>query len=203
MKKILACLMLVSQSLTGQTFDDLIDYQSLDHTIELTHFRAGNHDSSGLNEYYFQASLYALAVLKEDRKKDFSERRKVMRDLGEFGDIQLKTLAFWKKANPVPQIDVQGEDIRSLASEAMRTFEISESQVAILARIQLNERNKRFFILGEDTVIGATTYYIIPESLPHKPIIENNTIEIVDKLGTHVKLMTKFDLLDPKKKRKK
>lgn len=200
---VLVLLAFTSSTTIAQKIDDLIDYESLDHEIQLLEMRAGNHDESGENEYFFQVNMHALAVLKEERKKAFKDRLQVVRDLETFGDTIMKSLSFMKVSSPPPTLRITGESLRNLASEAMRTLKVSESQVAILIRIQLIEKNKQFIFLGEDSVIGSVSYYIIPESLPHKPIIKDEIIEITDSLGAHVRFQLRYDLLDPKKKKRK
>lgn len=184
-------------------FEDLIDYEELDHQLVLSKLRAGNHDVSGVNDYYFNLQLYALAILKEERKKDFSERLKIQRDMGPFGDIQVKTLSYWQGDDSSVMSRIQGEDVRDLMSEAMRTFNTTENQVAVLVKVVLFEKNKQFIFFGEDRMIGQSSYYIIPESIPHKPKLENKSIEITDELGTLVLLDIQYDALNPKRKKKK
>ncbi|RZA17196.1 MAG: hypothetical protein EOP10_23170 [Proteobacteria bacterium] len=53
-----------------------IDYSTLDFTLTLTALRAGNHDESGTNSYFFQTKLYGLPIRKEDIKKPFADRPK-------------------------------------------------------------------------------------------------------------------------------
>lgn len=194
--------LLLSIPIYAEGIEDLIDYNNLDHMILLDQMRAGNHDESGVNNYYFRYQLHALAVLKEERKKGFKDRRKITITVGDFANLKLKTLAFWQKSNLDLSMRIEGETIRKLASDAMREFKVSEQEVAILAQVHLFEKNKRFFILGEDTMIGLAQYFIIPESIPHKPLIENSKISITDDLGTHATLATMFDALDPKKKKR-
>ena len=192
-----------SSLVTAQELTHLVDYHELDHDISLDNMRAGNHDPSGVNEYYFSVKAYALAVLKEERKKDFSSRLKVEKDFGSFGQLKLSSLSFWEKQVPAPSLKVSGESLRQLVSNAMRTMKVTENQVAVLCQVQLYEKDKQFFILGEDRLVGSTFYYIIPENLPRKPKIENTQIKILDELGTSVKLAISFDSLDPKKKKKR
>ncbi len=117
------------------TLDELINYAELDHNIILDGFRAGNHDASGINDYYFHIQMYALAILKEERKKAFEERLQISRDMGSFGDLQLKTLSYWGGDAAPVQSRIYGEDVRDLMSEAMRSFKISENHVAILVKV--------------------------------------------------------------------
>jgi hypothetical protein len=175
------------------TSDNLIDYESLNHRIILTKLRAGNHDSSGMNRYFFAVKVYALPISQQERGKSFDERRKISRDLGTFTTNEVKSLSFLRlnEDNP-PQKKVKGDLIRELAAEAMRTFELAETRIAILVRIEMFEENKKFFFFGEDTYIGRAKYELIPESLPHKPVTESKRMEITDDKGTYVQLTTRF-----------
>ena len=143
----------------------------------------------------------AYATMKS--KKAFKDRKKVTRLMGTFGEQSVKSLDFATPSNPPQSFRISGEDVRSLVSEAMMNLEVSESQVAVFCKIQLYEKNKQFIFFGEDTLVGSTSYFIVPESIPHKPVIKDAVLEISDILGSHARLQTRYDLLDPKKKKRK
>jgi hypothetical protein len=180
--------------------DKPIDYQTLDFSLTLTKLRAGNHDSSGTNEYYFQTKLYGLPVLKEEIKKPFAERKKNESDLGKFAEIKIDSLKYWvPEKKPVgTQLLVTGDKIRSLIAETMRTNTVPENETSLRVLVEMFEMNKKFGWLGEDTKVGEATFDVIPESLPHAAKIENKTLTITDAQGTLVELKLEFKNIDNK-----
>jgi hypothetical protein len=181
--------------------DQPIDYERLDLSVTLTGFRSGNHDSSGEGQYFLEAKIYGLSVLKEEIKKTFQERQKIERVRGEFGQIQIKNLKFWhpeKKPSPAFTISISGDLLREVVAETMRSFKVSEDQVAILCKVELYERNKKLFLFGENLKVGEAQFFVIPDTLPHRPLIENKELVIEDELGTHVTLQVRFKSLEVK-----
>lgn len=180
-----------------------IDYENLDFSIRLAALRAGNHDASGENEYYFVTTLFGLPVLKEEIKKPFAERQKTEHKQGEFAQLSIKNLKVWqpdKKPNPSFSLPVAGDTVREIVAETMRNFKVPEEQVAILCKIEMFERNKKLVLFGQDLKVGETSFHIIPESLPHKPLLQNAELQISDPLGTQVGLSVLFKTLDAPKK---
>ena len=53
----------------------LIDYDTLTHTIQVNTIRAGIHDESGENNYYFKVDMFGLVLTKEERKMEFAKRK--------------------------------------------------------------------------------------------------------------------------------
>ncbi len=177
-----------------------IDYQTLDFTLSLSKLRAGNHDSSGTNNYYFQIKIYGLPILKEEVKKTFAERKKSESDLGNFAEIKIDSLKFWvaeKKPGNTQKL-IKGDRVRSLVAETMRVNSIAEEETSLICVITMFEMNKRFGWLGEDTKVGETAFDIIPEDLPRKAKIENKVLTIADKQGTFVEIKLEYKELEPK-----
>ncbi len=171
--------------------DDLIDYSKLDHTITLEKLRAGNHDETGINEYNFKISLIGLIISKEEKKKKLEERKKVLISGGEITIPPLPALSFWKKSSPGAKANtttliIYGDMIRDLTSKTMLKFGVPEDRISILTEIHMIEKNKKFNLLGEDTTIDKNHYYVVPETLPHKPQIKDINLELGDNLGTAV-----------------
>ena len=171
-----------------------IDYQTLDLTLSLTALRAGNHDSTGINSYYFQTKLYGLPVLKEEIKKPFLERKKSENDLGKFAEIKIDSLKYWipDKKPGGTQLTITGDKIRAIVAETMRTQNVPENETSVLCVITMYEMNKKFGWLGNDTLVGEATFAIIPETLPHAARIENKTLNIQDKQGTFVEIKLEY-----------
>ena len=173
--------------------EELINYEKLTHTIKITKLRSGNHDESGSNDYIFRGQIYALAILKEERKKKFEERLKINKALGKFGDIEIKSLSYWEDPKDgTGRLVVNGDTIRQTASEAMRKFELTENRIAIMIEVEMIEKNKQFWFFGEDNPIGKTSFFVIPETIPHKPVTKNIDLEISDDKGVMVSFLVKY-----------
>ncbi|NRA66583.1 MAG: hypothetical protein HRU19_18990 [Pseudobacteriovorax sp.] len=170
-----------------------IDYGTLSGSVTVTNVRAGNHDESGLNEYFFTLELFATAISKENRNTEMKDRKNRTRHLGEFGAVSVKPLTNWTSEDNSGRIRIEGEIIRELVSESMRFFETTEDKIAISARITMFEKNKQFFFFGEDTKVGEVNYFVIPETIPHQPLIETQKLQIKDDLGTLVSISVEYD----------
>jgi hypothetical protein len=197
----LLTLLLLSSPLLGKGEETFIDYDRLDLTVTIMSLRSGNQDPSGVNSYYFKLTADALPILKEEVKKTFTERLKIEREIGEFGEIAIKSLKNWlpdKKPNPLFSIALSGDTIREIAAETMRKFKVAENGVAIICKIELFERSKKFGFWGDDMTVGEVSFPIIPETLPHGPRIENREMTISDKLGTQVRLSVVFKFTEAK-----
>jgi hypothetical protein len=197
----LLTLLLLTSPLLGKGEETFIDYDKLDLTVTIKALRSGNQDPSGINSYYFKLTADALPILKEEVKKTFTERLKIEREIGEFGEIEIKSLKNWvpdKKPNPLFSIALSGDVIREIAAETMRKFKVAEDGVSIICRIELFERSKKFGFWGDDLTVGEVTFPIIPETLPHGPRIENRDMTITDKLGTQVRLSIVFKYAEEK-----
>ncbi|MFW7377478.1 MAG: hypothetical protein ACOH5I_01560 [Oligoflexus sp.] len=197
--RLLSITILISIPAQAQSLkmEDLIDYSTLNHSITIESIRADNHDKSGENQYFFVVNVHALAVRSEDRRKSFAERAKVTKEMGRFGAATIKSLSFWRpEEERQPTLSINGDTIRKLISDAMREFQIPEQQVAVMTEIQMFEENKQFIFIGEDTLVGEVSYYIIPEVLPHRPILDNKKLEISDTLGAFVNLRLKFQAIE-------
>ncbi len=171
-----------------------IDYQTLDFTITLHSLRAGNHDESGTNQYFFQSKLYGLPILKEEVKKGLEEKKKTEVDLGKFAEIKIDSLKYWtadKKPTGI-QLSVPGDKLRSVIAEVMRTFSVSEDQTALKIEITMYELNKKFGWIGSDIKVGTASFDVIPDTLPRLAHTEDKTLNISDAQGTFVELAVHF-----------
>lgn len=194
-------LLFLTSPVWARTGDTFIDYDKLDLTVTIKALRSGNQDPSGLNSYYFKLTADALPILKEEVKKPFAERLKIEREIGEFGQIEIKSLKNWvpeKKPNPLFSIALSGDLIREIAAETMRKYKVAEEGVSIICRVELFERSKKFGFWGDDLRVGEATFPIIPETLPHGPRVENRDLMISDKLGTQVRFSVVFKYAEEK-----
>jgi hypothetical protein len=191
---LLTCLLLTG-TLWAKGDPAFIDYDKLDLAVTIKALRSGNQDPSGVNSYYFKLTAHALPILKEEVKKPFAERQKMERVIGEFGQIEIKSLKNWqpdKKPNPLFSIALSGDLIREIAAETMRKYKVPEDGVSIICRVELFERSKKFGFWGDDLRVGEASFPIIPETLPHGPRVENRELMISDDLGTLVRLAVVF-----------
>lgn len=171
-----------------------IDYQSLDFTLTVKALRAGNHDSSGINKYFFVTKIYGLPILKEDLKKPFADRKKSEADLGKFAELEIESLKYWtpEKKPSSSRLTVSGDKIRSLISEVMRTFSIAEDQTSIKVVTTMYEMEKKFGWFGDDTKVGEAEFDIVSESLPRTAKTDDKTLTITDAQGTYVEIALDF-----------
>ncbi len=179
----------------AKTESHLTDYDKLDLSVTIKTLRSGNQNSTGINSYAFKITLSALPILKEEMKKTFAERQKIENEVGEFGQIQIKSLKHWipdKKPNPLFSIAIKGDVMREIAAETMRKYKVSEDELSIFCRVEMFEKSRKFGFWGSDTKVGEASFPIIPESLPHGPLIENKDLTISDDTGTFVKLAVIF-----------
>lgn len=172
---------------------ELVDYLKLDHDVSTEILRAGNHDESGENDYYFKVDAYALLISKEEVEKGFEKRKKIPMALGEYGDYKIKPLNFWRKTKDSNlSVTIKGDQIRSMVSGAMRQFEVVESKIAVIVVVTMMEREKQFGFYGDDQIIGKAEYYPIPETLPRAPSTEDLTLEISDDKGASVVISVRY-----------
>lgn len=175
---------------------DPLNYETLTHTLSIDTLRAGSHDESGSNDYYFSVAMYGLLNSTEERNLSFDQRKKITVERGTFGETQLESLAVWRpddKLKNYKEHKIEGHAIRELAARAMQEFKAQEADVAVMVEIAMFEKNKRFFFLGDDTPIAKTVYYPIPLTKFDAPLRTNQTLVISDDKGTHVKLAVKYD----------
>jgi hypothetical protein len=172
-----------------------LDYTTLTATIGIDSLRAGSHDPSGSNDYYFTVKVYALHNTAEERNLPFEKRKTLTVDLGTFGDTKIDALAIWKpdeKLKNFKEQKIDGNTLRELAARAMQEFGAQEPEIAVLVEIAMFERNKRFFFFGEDTAVAKTSFYPIPPTKFDAPLRTNQTLVITDDKGTQVKLTVTY-----------
>lgn len=114
--------------------------------------------------------------------------------MGNFGEKILPALSIWTPQDDKrPFFSFQGDKVRRLTAKAMRQFKVKEEQIALLIEIAMIEKNKKFFFLADNEIILKETYYLIPETLPHKADTKNKSFNLKDEKGTYVSIQVMFD----------
>jgi len=173
-----------------------LDYTTLSQLIFITSLRAGTHTESGKNHYYFAAVMYGLLNSPEERNSEFSKRKKLAVELGNFGDTKIDALAVWlpdEKAKNIKEFHIDGNAIRELAARTMTEFKVPEGAVAVQVEIAMFLHNKKFIFFGEDKLLAKTLYYPISQTKFDTPLRTNQTLTITDDFGTDVKLAIRYD----------
>ena len=180
----------------GDAAGEPLDYGLLSHVVSIESLRAGSHDPSGHNSYVFKATLYALLNSSEERNLDFSKRKQIAVDLGQFGATTIDSLAFWhadEKVHDVKELKIEGNEIRELAARTMTELKVQEGEVAMMVEVVMLKKNKKFFFFGEDAAIAKASYYPIPQTKFDTPLRTNQTLVISDDKGTNVKLVVRYE----------
>ena len=185
-------LVLFSLNHTNTYAQSFTDYTLFDHSILLDELRAGNHDESGTNQYYFKVTLVGLFNTFEEREKDLKSRQQFEEPMGEFADVSLTALSFLKLDKDTRQqekfrMSINGNTLREMISHGMKSFGAKEDQIEIMTKIELWEKNKKFKFFGEDQLIGKTAYYPIPLTKLDVQGRTNLQLEIRDEKGTYVR----------------
>ena len=169
------------------------DYDNLNHTLSVQSLRAGSHDPSGTNAYYFTANMYSVINSSDERNLEFEKRKKLTLELGNFAETQLESLKVWKPENKddsSKSMTIAGDAIRKLAAQSMQEFKITEAEVAVMVEVKMFEKAKKYFFLGEDTLIAKTEYFPISQTKFEKTTDTELTLQ--DDKGTNVILSIKY-----------
>ena len=192
---------------TGETANDgstsvppvegeLRDYSNNDFKADLVLVRAGAHDESGTNEYYFVPTLYGVLNTAEERIKEFSEQQKIVREFEPTKPITIKSLDYWRakpKDGQVVNVEITGDTIRELIAESMNRFSVQESEVAVRMDIEMWEVGKKFVFFGEDTKIASVHFFPVPQTKFDTPARTNLNLEMRDDKGTLVRFAITYD----------
>jgi hypothetical protein len=163
--------------------------------VSIRTLRAGSHDDSGSSEYYFNVDLYTLVNTAEERNLTLEKRKKMTLNLGQFGETSIDSLAFWNedlKKGEIKSFSVDGNIIRELAAKTLRSFSIQESELTAMIEISMYKKQKKMFFFGDNIKLAATNYYPIPPTKFDAPIRTNQTLTLVDAMGTMVKLSIQY-----------
>ena len=177
------------------------DYDGLGHRLYLSSLRAGNHDESGENEYYFiltaQAGKKTGKAAKEPKSDAPEKAEPITLDPVTFAEVTIKSLDKWKAPDPVEGAlftDIPGDSLRELTSTAMRTLGVHEQDVLLSIKVDMFEKNKKFFFFGEDQLVNSVSYrpadLLVKFKKSDPPVRQE--VKIVDDQGTDVTLSLRF-----------
>jgi hypothetical protein len=202
LKKHLITLAVMLVAGTARSADPLLDYETLSHAVSIESLRAGSHDPSGTNDYYFVADMYSLVNSSEERNLEFAKRKKIKIELGNFGETQIDSLKTWKSDGKVNDktLTIAGDTIRKLAAQSMQEFKVQESEIAVMVEITMFEKAKKYYFFGEDTQIAKTEYFPISQTKYEKT--NDHDLTLQDDKGTQVILRIHYKASDDSKDRK-
>jgi len=194
------------RSLASDSLESMLDYEKMTHAIEVESLRSGNQDPDGENEYVFKLEIIGIAKnlpKKEEKaeeeeneqKKEESTLREVKEELGEIGEIKIKTLSLLKQDEgdeAKKSIKISGDKIREIISKVMNQYGVTEKDTGVSIRITLIEKNKKFFFFGEDNIVAIATYN--PIAVFKEIGLEGDAfrINMKDDTGTIVNLSVEF-----------
>jgi len=173
------------------------DYDGLGHRIYISSLRAGNHDESGENEYYFIATAQAQKDKETNVKEETKKQEPISLDSVTFGELTIKSLDTWKHSEPIEDnlfTDIIGDSLRELTSNAMRSLKAHEQDIHLVVKIDMYEKNKKFFFFGEDQLVGSVSYEpakLLQKFKKSEPPVRP-TIKITDDKGTDVVFSIRF-----------
>ena len=175
-------------------------YEELNHKIILNKFRAGNHDTSGENKYFFKAYLKGLIDSPEEKKLNDEKKKNIKTEISQNWKLKLPSLSSWKKEDKNPyELEIAGDTIRSLVAKMMTKFKRTEKEIAIRMHFELWQEKKKYFVLNDDKKIGAIDYFIIPFLSFEKIQKDNKDLFIYDDTGLAVKLHIQYNKDEEKK----
>jgi hypothetical protein len=172
-----------------------IDYAKLDHRIFIDQLRAGSHDPSGKNQYFFAVTLSALRNTKDDLQSEVEKRKALPMDPVTFGQIEESSLVMWKPAAKPEEsvfMDVSGDQLRQLVIQAMKEWKVREEDIALKVEISQYEKAKSFYFFGEDRLIGKANYYPLPATQFQAPARTNLKLNINDEFGASTVVKVKY-----------
>lgn len=199
MNKHLVALICFFAAGSARAEDAPLDYETLSHNISVNTLRAGSHDPSGTNDYYFVADMYSLVNSSEERNLEFLKRKKIKVELGSFGETSIESLKTWRFDGKEGDktLEVAGDAIRKLAAQSMQEFKILESEVAVMVEITMFEKAKKYYFFGEDTLIAKTEYFPISQTKYEKS--HDSELTLQDDKGTQVVLKIDYKTPDATK----
>ena len=173
-----------------------LDYALLKHTVSIDQLRAGAHSAKGTNSYTFAVTLVGLLNAAEERNLDFEKRKKVVVDLGTFGDTSIVSLAGWKpdaKVKDFKVLTIDGQAIRELVAQTMTEFKAPESEVLVQVDISMIIKKKKWLLLKADEAVAKVSYAPIPATKFESALRTNQDLLIADEQGTFVKLAVRYE----------
>ena len=125
-----------------------------------------------------------------------------MEEYSRFGDMQLPAFKNYEvdaKGKNVVQNVVEGDALRELVRKVMnelrpdKDHHIPETKVAVLVKIQLFEREKKYWVLDDDRQISEQSYYAIPFASSDKNLYEDQHLLMSDKKGLRAIINVLYD----------
>jgi hypothetical protein len=181
---------------------EFTDYSLLDHKVSVQNMRAGNQDESGLNDYFFTATMVGIVV--DSHQEATKEEKSFGLPPVNFGNLQLKALDRWEsnpKLKQTIEMNISGDDIRKFIAEIMVKFAVEEKDVAVRVDLALFEKNKKFYFFGEDQKIAVASYFPVPSKGAFAQQRQDNQLLMQDGKSTFVNFFIKYKTpLLPEKK---
>lgn len=172
--------------------EKLLNYNTLDHKIVLNYLRAGNHDTKGVNNYYFKVVFVGLLDNEKEHLLSFEKKKKVIEEYARFGELQLPAFKNYEKdakGKNVIELLVEGDALRELVRKVMnqlrpdKEHNIPENKVAVEVKIQLFEQEKKYWVLDDDRQIAELSYFAIPFATSDKVLYQDQHLIMSDKKG--------------------
>src|SRR5690606_3279253 len=123
------------------------------------------------------------------------ERRRIISDSAEFGELKIEALLVKEKdpEAPIARYRIEGDDIRKIIASAMLEFDVAENEIALMVEVAMYERGKYLWFFGSDELVGKVAYFPIPTSSYHLGGRTNVKLNIHDDKGTDVWIKVKYD----------
>ena len=195
-RRLIAAWTLAALAVAATPVPEPIDYGLLTHTLAIEALRAGNHDPSGTNEYYFTVVMYGLTNSAEERNLPLPKRKQVPVELGTFGETKIEALSAWHaddKTKDVKGLHILGNAVRELTAQTMTRFHAPESEVAVMVEVTMFAKAKKFGVFGDDLSVAKASYYPIPQSKFDGAPRSDLALTMADDKGTNVKLKVRYD----------
>lgn len=171
-----------------------LDYRTLGHRLQIAVLRGGSYDKGGLSQYYFRASIVALARVES---MPSNGGKKLETKLGVFGETTLKSLDLWRRDEKSKvtgyELAVDGDSVRETVARAMLEWGVQEDEVKVVVHLEMLRRAKKFGILGEDALIGKAEYLLYPLKSGDTVNPMPRELSIFDTKGAMARLTVQFD----------
>lgn len=187
------------------SIETFMDYSTLDHEINLKFLRAGNHDSQGLNSYFFSIQLIGLLDEESQHILKFEEKKKIIEEYGTFGHLDLKSFKVFtpdEKGKNKETIEIKGDAVRELVRKVMNNLKsdqidkdsihIPEDKVGVMIQVTLYEKGKKYFILDDNREILSKSYFILPFKTSEIKARTNIDIVMKDENGLQAVLEIRY-----------
>jgi hypothetical protein len=185
----------LSKAAFAETPEPII-YDTLSHKIIIDSLRAGSHDPSGTNDYFFKADMMALLNSAEERNLEDAKKKKKVSNLGNFGETNLLSLGRWDKDEKNPDaksLKIDGDKVRELVAQTMQELKVGEDDIMVQVLITMVLKQKKHYVLTEEVLVGQAHYYPIPPTKFDSPLRVDQNLSIADPKGVLVKIAIKYN----------